>query len=313
MFSRCDFFYVITVTPLHIGTGRSPGIVDLPVARDGFDIPFIPGSSLKGSLKSICLRSCVEGKDLCECRKCRRVYGWDLRVEDQPSDAYMSPTVFSDAFLALYPVRVEHDSGYQLAYATSLVQLARLLDALETCSALHTCDAVSEAARVLRSAIERASNCTVPCSRVAFFNNIAAKNYLSISEVDELRSVFNALNKPIVPALAKLLYTNGVYVFLDEEEFREVVEAGMVRQTRIRLDVSTKTVATSALWTEEYVPQGAVFAAPILYRYVEHSRAADPDEAQYYTRRLLRNLSWTVVIGGKETIGKGVTRLVYAC
>ena len=40
------------LTHIHVGAGRSPGVVDLPVVRDPLGVFYIPGSSLKGSLKS---------------------------------------------------------------------------------------------------------------------------------------------------------------------------------------------------------------------------------------------------------------------
>jgi CRISPR/Cas system CSM-associated protein Csm3 (group 7 of RAMP superfamily) len=45
---------VETVTPLHIGLGRSQGVTgsDLPVLLDILDQPVIPGSSLKGALRT---------------------------------------------------------------------------------------------------------------------------------------------------------------------------------------------------------------------------------------------------------------------
>src|SRR5215510_4877083 len=45
---------VETVTPLHIGLGRSQGVTgsDLPVLLDILDQPIIPGSSLKGALRT---------------------------------------------------------------------------------------------------------------------------------------------------------------------------------------------------------------------------------------------------------------------
>ena len=40
------------VTPLHIGSGRAIGTVDLPVQRDSFGYPVIPPSSLKGPMRA---------------------------------------------------------------------------------------------------------------------------------------------------------------------------------------------------------------------------------------------------------------------
>ena len=40
-----------TITPLHVGAGAGRGEVDLPIDRDGFGLPYIPASGLKGALK----------------------------------------------------------------------------------------------------------------------------------------------------------------------------------------------------------------------------------------------------------------------
>ena len=71
-----------TISPVHIGAGRTTGLFEptdlsvLKISRDGNDLPYIPGSSLKGLLRSACeaviisipqLKICniVEYKDSC--------------------------------------------------------------------------------------------------------------------------------------------------------------------------------------------------------------------------------------------------------
>ena len=105
-----DLVLYSALTPLHIGIGRAPGAVDLPIARDSFGYPFIPGSSIKGSVKSFCLREWtskltkVQQKDLWD-NPCLRYFGWDLRLNEAGAEeAYLSPRSFTDAFLFLLPV-----------------------------------------------------------------------------------------------------------------------------------------------------------------------------------------------------------------
>lgn len=40
------------ITPVHVGMGRAPGVVDLPFQRDSIGYPIVYGSSFKGVLKS---------------------------------------------------------------------------------------------------------------------------------------------------------------------------------------------------------------------------------------------------------------------
>ena len=42
-------YWLHAVTPVHVGSGRGIGYIDLPVAREKVtDWPYIPGSSIKG-------------------------------------------------------------------------------------------------------------------------------------------------------------------------------------------------------------------------------------------------------------------------
>ncbi|NOZ88622.1 MAG: type III-B CRISPR module RAMP protein Cmr4 [Crenarchaeota archaeon] len=305
---RCVFFLAGALTPLHVGVGRSPGVVDLPVARDGFGLPFLPASAVKGSLKSLCIRGCVDDRQGVECRKCLGAFGWDLRVEDVGDESYASPLVFTDGVLLFYPVRVEAREGdsvvTRFAYATSVMQLAQVAGILEACAVAHGDVGVGELLVSLRDARE-------VTGEVEFVNNIpvggVGMRYLSAERLGELGELVGGLGR-----LHRLLLSGGVYVFEDHELFREVVEAGILRQARVRLEPATKTVAEGALWTEEYTSQGAVYAFAVFARRVGHRRALPPDEAVGYLRRLVGERDGIVVLGGKETIGRGLLKLVEA-
>ena len=53
MNARLLFIYAIS--PLHAGTGQGVGVIDLPIAREkATGIPFLPGSSVKGTLRDLC-------------------------------------------------------------------------------------------------------------------------------------------------------------------------------------------------------------------------------------------------------------------
>lgn len=42
-------YWIHTMTPLHVGTGRGVGYIDLPIAREKVtNWPCIPGSAVKG-------------------------------------------------------------------------------------------------------------------------------------------------------------------------------------------------------------------------------------------------------------------------
>ncbi len=82
---------LLAETPVHPGSGRSLGVVDLPVAREAAtDYPLIPGSSLKGALRD---RAEHTGKTK---DAVKEVFGTQGKAGD---------LVVSDARLILLPVR----------------------------------------------------------------------------------------------------------------------------------------------------------------------------------------------------------------
>jgi CRISPR-associated protein Cmr4 len=59
--------FIHALSPLHAGTGQGVGVIDLPVAREkATNLPFLPGSTLKGTLRDECgddaLRDRIFGK-----------------------------------------------------------------------------------------------------------------------------------------------------------------------------------------------------------------------------------------------------------
>ncbi len=290
MFELCDFFLLAALTPVHVGVGRSPGAVDLPVARDGLGLPFIPASGIKGSVKSTCLRLLGNGCD----RVCERGYGWDLRFSERVEEEYASPIVFTDGFLLFYPVRVEASEGFGYGLASSCTLLSRAHDLLSLCNKLGACcDAAGEVETLLEYCNGAGSG-----QGEAYFNNIPVSGNDYVYARDAALSLLSGTTS-LVERLAE-----NTYIFTSDEAFLSVVEAGILRQTRVRLDYKKKTVEEGGLWTEEYVSQGAVFYTASLYRSIE--RAMGAEQARRLNNTVLRETGHVLTIGGKETIGKGI-------
>lgn len=51
-------YFIHVLSPLHAGTGQGTGVIDLPIAREkATGIPYLPGSSVKGTLRDSTLIS----------------------------------------------------------------------------------------------------------------------------------------------------------------------------------------------------------------------------------------------------------------
>src|SRR2546421_6392475 len=83
--------FVHALSSLHAGTGQGDGVIDLPIAREkATGIPFLPGSSLKGTLR-----------DSCKDARKEKVFG----PQNDKADEYAGAVQFSDQRLLLLPIR----------------------------------------------------------------------------------------------------------------------------------------------------------------------------------------------------------------
>ncbi len=296
VFVHGDLWFLAALTPVHVGVGRSPGVVDLPIARDSFGYPWIPASGLKGVIKSSCLLLSSD-KDRWECYK---YYGWDIEIAENVSEYWVSAISFTDGFLLAFPTRALVDGEEKIVYIVPESSRHRLIDLSKTIPC-H-----GEVERKYSDVIERKlslENTNEVELRLRYFN-VKAKEIELKDMFEEIR-VYERL-----PSLVKQIIENGVYV-IDDSIARHIVEMELIRVTRIRLKPDTKTVKEGALWSEEYVPQATVFAAATFYR---ETKAKDelvkPSCAREYQRRLLQSIGWTVFLGGKETIGRGLVKII---
>jgi len=91
-------FLVHALSPLHAGTGHTPGIIDLPIARmKATGIPFLPGSSIKGVLRDARREGAKDEKSI------NAVFGPAKFASDDATGA--AAIVVGDARLLAMPVR----------------------------------------------------------------------------------------------------------------------------------------------------------------------------------------------------------------
>src|SRR5438270_4227865 len=109
--------FVHALSPLHAGTVQGVGVIDLPIAREkGTGLPFLPGSSLKGTLRA-----------RCSAQECKQVFGPDT-IEVQTDSNHASAVQFSDQRLLLLPIR---SLAGTFAWVTSPYILRRLVRDME--------------------------------------------------------------------------------------------------------------------------------------------------------------------------------------
>jgi CRISPR-associated protein Cmr4 len=274
--------FIHALSPLHAGTGRGIGVIDLPIAREkATNIPYLPGSSLKGSLR-----------DLCEDNDTKiEVFG----PETNNADAHSGSAVFSDQRLLLLPVRSLRGT---FAWATSPYALQRFKRDVE--------GAVLNIPDLPDVKVTDYDECLIASqgSPLADHNNGV---YLED---------FDLKGKPDQDA-DKWAAFIGEKVFGENEEWRKalkdrlcilsddvfnfLLEHGTEITARIKLEENTKTVASGALWYEEALPAETILSGLL----VAVNGKAAPKEVFETVHDILKQ-NPTIQLGGKATVGRGL-------
>ncbi len=316
------------VTALHPGVGRAPGTVDLPVQRDPMGYPMVYASSVKGAFKAECGRragnNCLDNDGRIDCEKCPLcccLFGHELRGE--PAAGLLAVL---DMVPLFFPVpSLSH--GY--LYITTPYLAARAAAMLEAI-ALEDKEISN-----LKGFLEdiRRDHSGLGEGEAAACSGVEGEVYVGSTRLDiserrlECRDRLKAVES--LGGLASAIASRLVVV--SDMDGPILVEKGLVRLTRVKLRVDTKTVTGSALWTEEYIPQGTVFLSgfaaltPRANKYccmVEDGPENKAGNCIVYDEKDVGKLladfmqrlggdgcTTYAIVGGKETIGKGMLLL----
>ncbi len=312
------------VDPIHLGTGRSPGVVDLPIQRDPLGYPLAFASSVKGALKTLCVRSkpCTSNGnavnsygfiDCSKCGVCCCLFGGEPRQDEDK--ARTSKISVLDLIPFAFPV-ASATNGFLYITAPPLLKRASLvLEALEKRGLQNT----SPLRNLMDALAEQGSQ--LPPGSVLIASSNIANNILDIA---------GSLVKPVglegdinMGALKDIEALGGLasnisnrLVVSSVPDGPVLVDKALLRVTRVALRRDRKTVSEGALWTEEYLPPGTLFIGGLIEMdvnnyYCDQSRIDKPIEKLLEILNSTSNKSFYVTIGGKETVGKGLIKFTY--
>lgn len=292
MFEAKTMLYVYVETPLHAGSGRALGAVDLPIQRERVTgYPIVQASSLKGRLRAEARARNLSNLEV--------VFGPET---DRASD-HAGALSTGDAKILLFPVR---SLAGVFAWTTSVEVLSRFL---------------RDAAMV--GVQPEWTFATKPASGEAWVSGdvLQAGGKVVLEEF-----AFTPKQESVVESIGQWLANNALpqgneyqywrdelpnrLVILPNDDFRDFVTFSTEVVTRIKLNPETKTVEEGALWTEENLPTDTLLYAPLLST---PSRA--PKGPQLTGQQVLdeiKNLGLTrIQLGGNETIGRGSVYLQF--
>lgn len=293
MFEAKTMLYVYVETPLHAGSGRALGAVDLPIQRERVTgYPIVQASSLKGRLRAEARTRKLSNFEA--------IFGPETENASDHAGA-LSP---GDAKILLFPVR---SLAGVFAWTTSVEVLNRFLrDAtmvgVQPGWTLSTEPAQGEA--LVSGNVLKAGD-KVVLEEFTF----------TPREENTVQTIGQWLAENALPQGNEYQYWRDELprrlAILPNDDFRDFVTFSTEVVTRIALNPDTKTVdkEKGALWTEENLPTDTLLYAPLM---------ATPSRAKVQLTGLqvldaVENLGLTrTQLGGNETVGRGAVYLRFA-
>ena len=309
VYERASLLLIRTVTPLHIGVGRTVGIVDLPIVRDSLGFPVIPTSGLKGALRSQ-LEGAL-GKDIIKV-----LFGPEA---GEGEEAYAGALAFTEGYLLAIPARSLRGIW---ALVTSPALIRRFLRMLEIMQPLESSKELEDLERLARRLLEEGKDMKVDQAILCKEGDerlsieimkdrrsivINEEFQFECKQSESLREFFEKIRVP-EPWRAILIH---------DDRIRDVVERSIIRRARVRLK-ENKTVGEGP-WSEEDVPADTLFFNILLYSRPRRPQKLEEnlDNAENVRRRVVENIFTDhdqrrgyAIFGGHETIGRGIVELI---
>lgn len=286
--------FIHALSPLHAGTGQGAGVIDLPIAREkATGLPFLPGSSLKGSLRARCT----------DPQECRLVFGPDSDAT-QSDNNHASSVQFSDQRLLLFPVRTLSGT---FAWVTSPYVLHRLLRDIK--------DAGLELPGKAIPRIQDEKNCAVTSTTNKI--QVGTSVYLEDLELENVQTGDSEATSAWARWIARRVFVDEPewqtmlqerFCIVHDDVFDFLLETATEITARIKLKADAKTVEDGGLWYEEALPietilSGIALAVPTKSLNIQ---------AGYVFGVLKRLTDTTLQLGGKATVGRGLCRVLLA-
>lgn len=308
MFNKIQPFFLIAVTPAHVGSGSELGLVDLPLQREkttGY--PKIEASSLKG-----CIREAFENSIATEKKEPNSSENNKINEEivdiifgpEDSDESFASAVIFTDAKILFFPVKSLKGT---FAWITCPFVLKRFENEIKD---IYKNEKFKLDEIVVNSINEKSSN-------ILNGDKIVLEEYTFqvTKKNDLLNNLTNLINDCSVNDKIK-----KDIVVLSDDDFKHFVLTSTEVITRTKIDNITGTVKSGSLWTEEYLP-----AYTIMYAFAFETKIhLTKEKLEEFNKKSQKKLNETnnndfintifsknkiIQIGGNRTIGKGFFKI----
>jgi CRISPR-associated protein Cmr4 len=281
-------YWIQNMTPLHAGTGKGIGFVDVPIAREKItNWPYVPGSTIKGVMRDYFKNN---GTDI---NLINAAFGTNDN-ENSNSGAL----ILTDAHLVCFPVRSLYGT---FAYTTSPVALERLKRDLE----ITGYNNIPKIPDIKEEKALHTKNTVLVHNGKIFFEEL------------DFNSENNGNADEWADFISQILYSDDAgwqkifrerFAILSENSFNFISETGTEVSAHIKIDDKKKVAEDGGLWYEEALPpeallSGLVWCDRIFGKY-------DTDKESILKTICCNGL--TLQIGGKATVGKGRVKCLFS-
>lgn len=287
--------HLITIyarSPIHVGSGSSVDVVDLPIMRERITaFPVIPSTSLKGVLLQWSREKWGNPRSIEVPDKAKVLFGFSKKNENTQVSAAGCVQIMEAKILA-FPVR-----------------------SLSGCFAWLTCPTVLE--RFNRDTGRNVPVPTVEKDMVIAGNEIVVgkneaifeeyrfqiKNGAGPTAADVAKTLLELVDDPVW----KSKLQNRLAI-VNDENFQHFVTTCTEVVARIAIDPATRTNASGALFNQENVPSESVFYS-VLNVLPPRQKETTIENAVEYLNELFGQQPIILQIGGDETTGFGLCEI----
>lgn len=309
MFKEKRILFLIAETPVHAGSGSETGFVDLPIQRERYtEFPKIESSGLKG-----CIREAFECTN-----KQVQVNSQNISLNGKTAisivfgpegeEAHAGAMSITDARILLFPVK---SLKGVFAWITCPMVLERFKKDLEIAGiTINTNSIANVNFNDLQNTIPNQTNLLVS-------GKVVLEEFtFGVQEKENTSKLAETLSNIIFPDGEAYKFWKDKLkkdlVILSDDDFTQFVKTSTEIITRTKIDNTTGTVQSGALWTEEYLPQDTVMYSIVMFtepRVEKDEQKGELKDAKSVAEFFEKGLPEVIQIGGNQTIGKGFVRV----
>jgi len=301
MSQTSKIFWLHALSPLHAGTGRGVGFIDLPIMREqttGW--PIVPGSTIKGVIADY-YRATESEREKVPMKLA--AFG-RADPEGKESGSSAGALSFTDARIICLPVRSLYGT---FAWATSPLALKRLKREL----AVAKLDADIPDQDYLPEQNANVTNNSILSSDI----DGSPRMFLEDLDFKVEKNTYtdnwaNKLANWIFPEEQDLAWQQEFirrFVILPQDSFDFLCETATEVNARIRIEPEKKIVVAGALWYEESLPVETILGGLV---WCDRSSIKGITERDILASYCQQNID--LQLGGKASVGKGRVRCLFS-